>query len=367
MNTTPDEPVDPLGEPRWEDEVARLLRRPESLRCVFQPVVDLHTGDCAGYEALTRVADWPARSPQPWFTAAARTGLAGQLEAASLTNAFKGRADLGAEQFLAVNVAAPHLDEDVVLEVLRSQPDLTGVVIELDWPDGVPFDYEGNAAVAALRVAGLRVACDVAEAGRAELDRLHQVRPDLVKLDAQLVKGAHEDPVRDRLIRLVVTMAQGMGAVVQAEGVESLDDARHLQAVGVRLAQGWLFGRARPSFLSPAAEVSTWLRTSWEDTISRTRAGRLARPVQPGDEWAADVDDEGRLVALIDAEGATQPASRLLRLRSSQDLRSAALRVLASDAERRALGVVVITDDDGRFLGLSEVDAVMREVLAEIR
>ena len=41
--------------------------------------------------------------------------------------------------------------------------------------------------------------------------------------------------------------------------------------------------------------------------------------------------------------------------------------MLASDAERRALGVVVITDDDGRFLGLSEVDAVMREVLAEIR
>lgn len=367
VNRSPaDDPSSASDEPRWEEEVARLLRRPDSLRCVFQPVVDLHTGECAGYEALTRVADWPARSPQPWFTAAARTGLAGQLEAASMTNALKGRADLDVEQFLAVNVAAPHLDDPAVLDVLRGQPDLAGVVVELGWSDPSSADHAGSAAVAALRMAGLRIACDVTEAGRAELDRLQKVRPDLVKIDGHLVKGAHEDPVRDRLIRLVVSMAAAMGAVVQAEGVESLDDARHLQTVGVRLAQGWLFGRARPTFLPPEEGIRNWLRTSWEETVSSTRVGRLARPVQPGGPWGADLDESGRLVALVDARGSRQAASRLLRLRASQDLRSAAVRVLASDADRRALGVLVISDDDGAFLGLTDVDSVMREVLADL-
>jgi len=366
VNVSPEEWLGRSEDPAWEDEVAGLLRRPESLRSVFQPVVDLHTGECAGYEALTRVADWPARSPQPWFTAAARTGLAGQLEAASLTNAFRARADLGADQFLAVNVTAAHLEEEMVLAVLRDQPDLSGVVVELDWPDAFPGDVSSSAAMAALRVSGLRIACDVVNGGRDELDRMHRIRPDLVKLDANLVRGAAGDPVRDRLVRLVVSMAEAMGAVVQAEGVESLDDCRQLQEVGVRLAQGWLFGRARPSFLPPAAEVATWLRTSWEETVAQTRVGRLARPLVPGqDRWVSELDDEGRLVVLVDPGGQRLPASRLLRLRAAQDLRSAAVRVLASDAERRSLGVLAVTDDQGRFLGLTDVDAVLREVLAE--
>ncbi len=374
--TPPDDRPDPeeSADPQWEEEVARLLRRPESLRCVYQPVVDLRTGDCAGYEALTRVADWPARSPQPWFTAAARTGLAGQLEAASLGNALKGRTDLEVEQFLAVNIAAPFLDEEAVLAVLRGQPDLAGLVVELSWPDGVAAESAPSAAVAAMRVSGLRIACDVADAGRVELDRMTQLRPDLVKLDASLVKGAYEDPVRDRLVRLVVSMAEEMGAVVQAEGVESLDDARHMQVVGVRLAQGWLFGRARPSFLPPSAEVATWLRTSWDETVTLTRTGRLARPIPsdwPADgtptDWIAELDTDGRLVALVDAAGERINASRLLRLRAAQDLRSAAVRVLASGGDRRTLGLLSVTDENGRFLGLAEVDTLMREVLAETR
>lgn len=362
----------PISERGSEEEVARLLRRPESLRCVYQPVVDLRSGEKAGYEALTRIADWPARSPQPWFAAAARTGLAGQLEAASLQNALRGRAELGREQFLAVNVAAAFLDDPAVISVLREQADLTGVVIELEWSDGASAscaDAGPLGAMAALRVEGLRIACDVVEAGRAELERLDQIQPDLVKLDSSLVKGAYADPVRDRLIRLVVSMASAMGAVVQAEGVESLDDARHMQVVGARLAQGWLFGRARPTFMPAAPEVATWLRATWEETVTRTRTGRLASPVGPSGpgeaDWASVVDEEGRLVALRRADGTEVPASRLLRLRAAQDLRTSALRVLASGSERRAAGPLVIADESGRFVGVTDVDTLMREVLAE--
>ena len=182
--------------------------------------------------------------------------------------------------------------------------------------------------------------------------------------------------MRDRLIRLVVSMASAMGAVVQAEGVESLDDARHMQVVGVRLAQGWLFGRARPSFTPAAPEVATWLRATWEETVSRTRTGRLARPV-PGagatsvqgegeDEgWTAHLDPEGRLTALRHGDGTEVPASRLLRLRAAQDLRASALRVIAYGAERRAAGPLVIADESGRFVGITDLDTLMLEVLAE--
>ncbi len=357
---------------------------------MYQPVVDLRTGEQAGYEALARVADWPARSPQPWFAAAAKAGLGGQLEAASLLNALRIRNELGPEQFLAVNIAVPFIDEEAVISVLREQPDLAGLLVELEWPDGgtgLPADADSGGALGSLRVEGLRVACDVVEAGRVELERLERLQPDLVKLDGALVNGAHADPVRDRLIRLVVSMASDMGAVVQGEGVESLDDARHLQVVGVRFAQGWLFGRARPSLMSAPPEVSTWLRASWQETVHLTRTGRLAQqiPVRTPDDppvgdpvlddrradggnggWTAEVDGEGRLVSLRAGDGRTVPASRLLRLRAAQDLRAAALRVLASGVERRLAGPVVIAGENGRYLGVTDVDTVMRAVLAEV-
>lgn len=364
--------VPAVSEPRWEDDVARLLRSPETLRCVYQPVVDLRTGEVSGYEAFTRVANWPARSPQPWFTAAARTGLAGQLEAATLSNALQGRAGLVGDQFLAVNVAAPLLDDPAVVGVLDAQGSLEGLVVELGWFDAPDVDTVPTAVLHELRARGALVACDVADAGRADLERLRRSAPDLVKLDGALVHGSHSDPVLDRLLRLVVGMAEELGAVVLAEGLESLDDARHLQLVGVRMAQGWLFGRARPSFVPPSVEVVTWLRTTWQETITRTRVARLARPVPQslddrpvaGSEWSAVLDEEDRLVRLLHAHGTPTPASRLLRLRSSQDLRSAAIRVLASGGDRRSLGVIVIVDDDGRFVGVTDSDAVLRQLLA---
>ncbi len=351
------------GERSWDEEVARLLGRPEALRCVYQPVVDLHTGDCAGFEALTRIVDWPAHSPQPWFTAAIRAGLAGRLEAASLQQAVKVRHELGPEQFLAVNVTAAHLDEVVVLDALREQPDPAALVVELGYPDGAT-ETVPETALSALRTSGVRVACDVTDGRRGELDRMARLRPDLVKLDVALVKGAPENLVSNRLVRLVVGMADDMGAVVQAEGVESLDDARYLQGVGVRLAQGWLFGRARPSLQPPPGEVSSWLRTSWQETVAATRTGRLAQPLV---DLTAELDDDGRLLALVDPDGTRIPASRMLRLRAAQDLRSAAVRVLASGPDRRPWGVLAVTDDDGRFLGVTDVDALMREVIAESR
>lgn len=362
-----------------EEDVARLLRRPEALRCVYQPVIDLRSGDLAGYEALTRVADWPARSPQPWFAAAARSGLAGQLEAASLQNALRARSGLGAEQFLAVNLAAPLMNDPAVLEVLRRVSDLSGVVVELGGGE-TGSDPSPTGALAALRMEGLRIACDLIEGGRTELGVLERAQPDLLKLDGKLVRGAHDDKARDRLIRLVISLAEQMGAVVLAEGVESLDDARHMQELGVRLSQGWLFGRARPTLTPPAPEVANWLRATWEETLSHTRVGRLVRKVPVagtvGEDaiadarWTAQVDDAGRLMSLVERGGEEDerrviPASKLLRLRAAQDLRSAAVRVLASDPERRASGLLVITDEAGTFLGVTDPDSLMREVLAE--
>lgn len=357
-------------DPEWEEQIARLLRRPENLRSVYQPIVDLRSGECVGYEALIRLAEWPARSPEPWFHAASRAGLSAQLEAASLLTSLRGRAELPPGHFLTVNVSPATLAHPAVTEVLLDQGDLRGLIAELTALAPVVGDGVHAAALAGLRERGLLVAADVAHAGVEDLEQVVAVRPDLIKVDRHLVKGAHADPLRDRLIRLVVAVAQELGTTVLAEGVEALEDTRFLQFAGVRMAQGWLFGRARPGFLPPSDEVTAWLRAAWEENVTLTRVGRLAVPLARVGEgsgaegWLADVDGNGRLRSLVGAGGTlTVPASAVIRIRSSAELRPAAQRVLAAGAQRRPHGLVVIVDDDGRFVGLLDADALFREVL----
>ncbi|MFN8076506.1 MAG: EAL domain-containing protein [Kineosporiaceae bacterium] len=171
------------------------------MRTVYQPIIDLRTGACVGYEALTRVAEWPARSPQPWFAAAVRSGKGTELEAAALLSALRGRVGLPADRFLAVNLGSQAIGEAAVLDLLLAQDDLHGLVTELTDVLGVVGEGRHGHALAALRARGLALAVDVADGGLLELEQVAAVAPDLVKLERGLVKGIHADPVRERVVR----------------------------------------------------------------------------------------------------------------------------------------------------------------------
>ena len=57
------------------------------------------------------------------------------------------------------------------------------------------------------------------------------------------------------MVRNVVDLAVELGAEVVAEDVETLDEVWALRDLGVRYGRGWLFGRARPGFVAPPADV----------------------------------------------------------------------------------------------------------------
>jgi EAL domain-containing protein (putative c-di-GMP-specific phosphodiesterase class I) len=240
---------------------AELLRTPQALRSVYQPIVDLRTGAVAGYEALTRVAEWPARSPKPWFAAADRQGLGAQVEAVALSSSLRARPLLASGQFLCVNVSAGALLHQDVTSTLLREPDLDGVVVELgDLAGAEPGPLA--AALAGLRERGLLVAVCLDDGGRSELHQLVELRPDLVEIGPALVRGIADDAIARRVFGLVLELAADLGADVLAAGVEALEDARWLQRAGTSLGQGWLFGRARAGLLQPSPEVVDWLRAT---------------------------------------------------------------------------------------------------------
>ena len=68
-------PTQPSSRPR------AVMEACEQLRIVFQPVVNLHTGEIAGYEALAR---FPTGRPDEWFAEAHALGLGVDLEMSAI-------------------------------------------------------------------------------------------------------------------------------------------------------------------------------------------------------------------------------------------------------------------------------------------
>ncbi|MCE0539407.1 EAL domain-containing protein [Kineosporia rhizophila] len=289
-------------EPEIAEPIAQTLARPATIRSIHRPVVALADGTCLGYQATVRVGDWAARSAAPYFEAAAQAGLSGQLGALALQSAVRERVALPADKFLAVEMDADALTHRDVLDVLERAGEISDLVLSLISPYLAPR-HPAIEVVSELRGRGLLVAAGAGGAGLDDLTALEHLVPDLVRVPAELVRDVHLHAVRRRLVENVVDLAEELGAAVLAEDVESLDEASVLRGCGVRLASGWLFGRARPGFAPPSPEVCEWLR------VWNTRPGLIPRQFVPSPPLSPESPSEGGRYIDLDSYRVPEPVT----------------------------------------------------------
>jgi diguanylate cyclase (GGDEF)-like protein len=305
------------GDAPQRSEIKRILEE-DAIEPLFQPVASLTTGRLMGYEALARFPDAPERPPSTWFAQANACGLGPELEAAAIKAAFKpvGRPP---GTHIAVNVSPSALSTDAVKSVLPD--DLSDVIIELTEHEVYVGDSLLADSLANLRERGARIAIDDAGAGYAGLKQVMWVRPDIVKLDLELTRAIHSDPVRMALVESLVRFARRVGATVCAEGVESHDDIEALANLDVPCGQGYAIGRPAPP----------WSRVSPPAAATCREALAKALVTTPGGETPTISAGDRRLEHL---------SARLANARSRSDLYSA-LDLIAGElhADKIALSV----------------------------
>jgi diguanylate cyclase (GGDEF)-like protein/PAS domain S-box-containing protein len=222
-------------------EIEEILSDPQThIQQVFQPIVDLRSGLVAAFEALSRFKD-TARPPNAWFAQAHRCGLGIELELAAARAQLQtpGRPP---NTRLSINLS-PSALQSSELELLLREHDLSTVTLELTEDELI---NEGSALedrLDELRLRGAHLAVDDLGAGYAGLRQVMRLQPDVMKLDRSLVSGVSCDPAKAPMIDALVRYARRIGAVVCAEGIETMEDLEALADLDVTLGQGYALAR----------------------------------------------------------------------------------------------------------------------------
>ena len=209
---------------------------------VFQPIVELESGEAVGYEALTRFDS--GERPDLCFADAWSVGLGPELEFATLEAAVEAAKGLPPGLWLDLNVSPRLLEDGDRLRESLSSADRP-IVLEITEHDRIE-DYD--AVREAVRALGrdIRLAVDDAGAGVANFGHIIDLRPDFVKLDISLVRRVNVNLGRQAMVVGMRHFSRTSGCRLIAEGVETVEEARTLTALGVEFGQGYLFGHPEP-------------------------------------------------------------------------------------------------------------------------
>lgn len=225
--------------------IQQVLDDPDVLAMVFQPVVDLLSGETVAVEALARFNVSPDRPPDQWFDDAHRAGLGVELEMLAISRALARQSMLPDGVALTINVGPQTIVGPHLRNVLLDGP-VRPLVLELTEHTAFDDYPELPAALMQLRRDGFRLAVDDAGSGYSSLTHILKLAPDFIKLDRELISGIDVDPVRRALVTSLVAFAADTGAEILAEGLETKDELDAVRRLGVRYAQGFYFGRPSP-------------------------------------------------------------------------------------------------------------------------
>jgi len=225
----------------------------------LQPIAHLKSRQTCGFEALVR-----ARLEDGQHLGAG--ALLSAARAYGQTHAFDAAARVGAIEQAFPLLPAPHAlfvnfapsvvyDPQVCLATTlkaceRVGADPSRLVFEVVETEAFPDLELLGRIIERYRDFGARVALDDLGAGNTSLTYLERLRPDLVKLDRDLIRGIHVDDPRSKLVSALIDYIHRLGIEVVAEGVETAAEFGAVLELGADYAQGYFLGRpertARP-------------------------------------------------------------------------------------------------------------------------
>jgi len=249
-----------------ETELRRALDK-DQLKLFYQPLIDLKSGECAGFEALARWnhEDRGEISPVEFIPVAEESGLILTLGRWAMDKAAQTLAGWDKTWgeplpvYVGVNLSAIQVARDDIAAVVSSALKSSGLqgnrlTLELTESSIVQDPTRAMRVFEALKALDATVAMDDFGTGYSSLAYLQRLPIDVLKIDRSFVTGMMVDPDSVAIVRAVLSLAEALGMSTTAEGIETVELATTLATLGCSSGQGYYF--AKP--LEAEAAIAYW-------------------------------------------------------------------------------------------------------------
>jgi diguanylate cyclase (GGDEF)-like protein len=284
-----DEVVD-VSKPEWLTLAGQLRRSVEAgeLRLVYQPKIELATGDLTGVEALLR---WqhPTRGlvgPEEFIRIAERTRTIGEITAwvldAALGQLAQWDESIAEVPRVAVNISTKSLRYEAALpgtvanllrrhdiEPHRLMLEITETALSTD-------DVAARSVLDMLDAMGVKISVDDFGKGYTGIGYLKHMPVSELKIDKDFVVRMIDDRADHAIVRSVVDLAHRLGLECTAEGIETHAQFEELRAIGCERGQGYYISEP----LTPEA-FDMWMHDHRSRRHDRVRLAHPAGSALP--------------------------------------------------------------------------------------
>jgi len=226
----------------------------DKLHLAFQPLVDLETDQVTGFEALARwrTDEGELILPSDFIPVAEESGLIlplgrWALESAARTMvAWDARAGRTLPVKMSVNLSAIQVARDDVAGVLSNVIDRHAIAgnrftLELTESAVIADPERAVRVLDSLKALDASLAMDDFGTGYSSLAYLQRLPLDILKIDRSFITGMLTDKNKIAIVRAVLSLADALGMKTTAEGIETVELARMLAALGCAVGQGYYY------------------------------------------------------------------------------------------------------------------------------
>ncbi|MYM85489.1 EAL domain-containing protein [Duganella sp. FT50W] len=235
----------------------RKALRNDELYLLYQPQIDVASGQITGVEALVR---WrhPERgliSPTEFIPLAEEAGLIVPIGEWVLRTACQqavawqtpGKAPVR----MAVNLSAKQFKDENLTQIVLSALHDSGLppeLLELELTEGTLMDDARATMVTLeqLRSIGVYLSIDDFGTGYSSMNYLKRFEVRALKIDKSFINGLPADSENAAITRAIIAMAHGLKMAVVAEGVETGAQLLLLEQYGCDMVQGYHLGHPSP-------------------------------------------------------------------------------------------------------------------------
>lgn len=220
----------------------------------YQPIIDLKSGKLTGVEALIR---WihPEKgiiSPMEFIPLAEEVGLIHDIGRWTMETAFKQKKeweDMGYPHLkMSINVSGKSLVQKGFINEIRNllaKTNLKSDEIQLEITETVLIEKMNASKTVLEEISkmGILIALDDFGTGYSSLTYLKNLPIDVVKLDANFIKGVMEDKEDSVIVESVIKLTHDLDLQMVAEGIETDEQLALLKSNKCDYGQGYLFSR----------------------------------------------------------------------------------------------------------------------------